>query len=219
MDDALNYVTYSYDNMDRLAQESRNLTGIGTFSTSFGYNIKGDLAQLTYPSGRVVNFNYATGGGCCNSRLSSVVDQTTGTTLANSMTFNAAGATLTRTLNPGSNAIAATFQYNSRLQLTQIGATIGSTTVMSFTYDYGTSNTNTGRVLTRTDAIQPKHSQSYTYDSIYRLSNVTSGDKTWSIAWTFDTWGNRLTQTPQGLTTAKIGSQTLGYGTTGGRNQ
>jgi len=36
------------------------------------------MTQMTYPSGRVVNFNYATGGGCCNSRLASVVDQTTG---------------------------------------------------------------------------------------------------------------------------------------------
>jgi hypothetical protein len=38
-----------------------------------------DLTQMTYPSGRVVNFNYATGGGCCNSRLDSVADQTTST--------------------------------------------------------------------------------------------------------------------------------------------
>jgi RHS repeat-associated protein len=37
---------------------------------------------MTYPSGRVVNFNYATGGGCCNSRLSSVADATTSTSTA-----------------------------------------------------------------------------------------------------------------------------------------
>jgi len=40
---------------------------------------------------------------------------------------------------------------------------------MNFAYDYGTSTTNTARVLSRTDAIQPEHSAKYTYDPIYRL--------------------------------------------------
>jgi YD repeat-containing protein len=83
MTDGLGNVSYTIDtNTDRLTQESRTLTGVtGTFTTGYVYNIKGDLTQMTYPSGRVVNFNYATGGGCCNSRLSSVVDQTTGATM------------------------------------------------------------------------------------------------------------------------------------------
>jgi hypothetical protein len=86
MTDSVGSVTYQYDSMDRLTQESRTLTGItGTFTTSYAYNIKGDLSQMTYPSGRVVINNYATGGGCCNSRLSSIVDQTTSTTIASSL--------------------------------------------------------------------------------------------------------------------------------------
>src|SRR5438552_10130971 len=114
---------------------------------------------MTYPSGRVVNFTYATGGGCCNSRLSVVTDQTTGATLANNISFNASAELLTRTLNGGTNAIQEGFAYNSgRMQLTQITASIGSATVINFTYNYGTSTTNTGRVLSRTDIIQPEHS-------------------------------------------------------------
>ena len=37
------------------------------------------------------------------------------------------------------------------------------------------------------------------------------GDQSWGIVWTFDTWGNRRTQTPSGLATSKVGTQTLGY--------
>src|SRR5262245_26078856 len=92
MTDGLGSVSYQYDARDRLTQEQRTLTGInGTFTTSYVYNYKGDLTQMTYPSGRVVQFNYATGGGCCNSRLASVVDQTTTTTLASNLVYNAAG--------------------------------------------------------------------------------------------------------------------------------
>src|SRR5439155_178082 len=36
-------------------------------------------------------------------------------------------------------------------------------------------------------------------------------DSSWGISWTFDVWGNRLTQTPTGVATSKIGTQTIGY--------
>jgi RHS repeat-associated protein len=184
------------------------LTGVaGTFTTAYAYNIKGDLTQMTYPSGRVLSLNYQTGGGCCNSRLASVVDQTTNTTIGASMAYNAAGETTTRTLG---NGVVETFGYNNRLQQTTITAALGATTMMNFSYNYGVSG-NTGRVLARTDAIQAEHSVNYTYDSLYRLSRAAAAGNEWGISWTFDAWGNRLTQTPLGLATSKVGKQTLGY--------
>ena len=68
---------------------------------------------MTYPSGRVVDYNYATGGGCCNSRLDSVMDQTTDTTLLSARTYQAFGGTLTQTLGNGATQ---SFTYNDRLQ-------------------------------------------------------------------------------------------------------
>ncbi len=212
--DGLGSVTYGYDsNTDRLTQESRTLTGVtGTFTTGYSYNIKGDLTSMTYPSGRVVNFNYATGGGCCNSRLSSVFDQITNTTINSVPNYNAAGEILANTLG---NGVTQSYTYNNRLQQTGLTASLSGTSLMNFAYNYGTSSTNTGRVLARTDNIQQEHSVQYQYDSIYRLSQVFSNDTLWNISWTFDIWGNRLMQTPQGLaastTPPKVGTQTLGY--------
>ena len=161
-----------------------------------------------HPSGRIVDYNYATGGGCCNSRLASVVDQTTNTNVVHTRTYKAFGGSLTQTLGNGATQ---SFAYNSRLQLTRITAAAGGNTVMDFTYDYGTSSQNTGRVRSRTDAVQPEHSATYSYDSIYRLKQVQGADQSWGIAWEFDIWGNRRTQTPSGLATSKVGTQTLGY--------
>jgi hypothetical protein len=149
-------------------------------------------------------------------RLSSVVDQTRGVTVANGMTFNAAGELLTRTLNPGTNGISESFSYSNRLQLNQTTASVASTSVMNFSYNYGTATTNTGRVLSRTDAIQPEHSMIYGYDSIYRLGQAISQDASWDISWGFDVWGNRTGQTPRGLATSKVGTQLSSY--TGNRN-
>ena len=223
MTDGLGTVDYTYDTMDRLTREQRALTGLtGTFTTGYAYDRKGNLTQVTYPSGRVVDYNYATGGGCCNSRLDSVVDKTTDTNVVHTRTYQAFGGMLTQTLGNGATQ---SFSYNSRLQLTGITAAAGGHTVMDFSYGYVsidengvTTDENTGRVRSRTDAVQPEHSVTYDYDSIYRLEQVQGPDDSWGIAWEFDTWGNRLTQTPTGLAVGKVGTQTLGYTGTTNRN-
>ena len=150
------------------------------------------------------------------------MDQTTDTTLLSARICQAFGGTLTQTLGNGATQ---SFSYNSRLQLTGITAAAGGHTVMDFSYGYVsidengvTTDENTGRVRSRTDAVQPEHSVTYDYDSIYRLEQVQGADESWGIDWTFDTWGNRLTQVPTGLAVGKVGTQTLGYTSTTNRN-
>jgi len=144
--------------------------------------------------------------------MNMVVSSTT-STLANNLTFDPSGALLTRTLNPnGSVPTIETFSYNHRMQQTQVRAAQGSTYVMDFSYNYGTTN-NVGQLLSRTDAIQHEHSVNYSYDSIYRLSQVLAQDTSWSISWTFDAWSNRLTQSASGYVASAniVGSQNLAY--------
>ena len=60
------------------------------------------------------------------------------------------------------NGVVHTISYNNRLQGTSLTATLGGGgTLMNFSYNYGTSATNTGRVLSRTDGIQPERSANY----------------------------------------------------------
>ena len=69
----------------------------------------------------------------------------------------------------------------------------------------------TVRFRSRTDALQPEHSVNYSYDAMNRLTQAGAVNGSWSIAWTLDAWGNRTAQTPGGLATSLVGSQTLGY--------
>jgi hypothetical protein len=80
--------------------------------------------------------------------------------------------------------VAESFTYNNRMQITSMTASLSGTSLMNFSYDYGNASTNTGRVLSRTDTIQPEHSAKYRYDSIYRLSQVISNDpsSSWGIS-------------------------------------
>ncbi len=120
------------------------------------------------------------------------------------MSYNASGSITTVAFG---NGLAQNLGYNSRLQQISIAATLNGTTLMDFAYDYGTANANTGRVLSRTDAIQSEHGAKCTYDSFYRLSQVISADtsSSWGETWTFDIWGNRLTQTALGTAAGKAG--------------
>ena len=210
--------TYDYDMGHRLT--SRSYTD-STPAVSFLYYTTGNRKQMIDALG-TVSYNYATGGGCCNSRLDSVADKTTNTNVLHTRTYQAFGGPLTQTLGNGATQ---SFSYNSRLQVTGITAAAGGHTVMDFSYGYVsidengvTTDENTGRVRSRTDAVQPEHSVTYDYDSIYRLEQVQGADESWGIDWTFDTWGNRLTQVPTGLAVGKVGTQTLGYTSTTNRN-
>jgi RHS repeat-associated protein len=105
--------------------------------------------------------------------------------------------------------IVETRQFNARNQLTRIAAAANGATLLDLGYGYGANNS--GRIRSRTDAVQPEHSTSYTYDELYRLENVTGGDSSWGIAWTLDQYGNRTTQTPTGLASSRLGSPSLAY--------
>jgi hypothetical protein len=45
----------------------------------------------------------------------------------------------------------------------------------------------------------------------FRRSDETVGRRQLEYRMALDTWGNRTSQTPLGLATSKVGSQTLGY--------
>jgi RHS repeat-associated protein len=127
--------------------------------------------------------------------------------LVQSVQDNAAGQVTGRALNNG--LIAETRAFNSRNQLARIAAAANSATLLDMSYGYGSGND--GRIRSRTDAVQPEHSASYTFDAIGRLTAVSGGDSSWGIAWTLDQYGNRTTQTPTGLASSRLGSPSLTY--------
>jgi YD repeat-containing protein len=204
VDDVTNS-TFEYDALGNLVEENVTLDGVsGTFTTAYSYDLGGRLLTVTYPSGRVVTQSYASGSGISNSRLSTLTDSPTSATLVGSVTANAAGAITGRTLN---GVITETRAFNSRNQLTHITAANTSATLLDIGYGYGTSN-NIGKIRSRTDAVQPEHSAAYTFDEIGRLTAVTGGDSSWGISWELDRYGNRTLQTPSGLASGRVGSQT-----------
>lgn len=76
----------------------------------------------------------------------------------------------------------------------------GSTTLLNLGYSYTGANVhNNGKTQGITDGRGPAFSTRYAYDVLGRLSQAQTVDlsaaNTWQLAWNYDRYGNRLSQT------------------------
>jgi RHS repeat-associated protein len=195
--------TFVYDNFGRIKSDSQ-LIDTKTYLISYAYNLASQITSITYPSTtRVVVQNYDAIGRVCAIGASGSTC-TTGTRYLNSPTYNAAGEALSVTFG---NNVLGNFTYNDHLQLSTLRYFKNSTEILNLAYDYtsGVSGNN-GQIqkvhyYTTPGVEDQTKSEQFTYDGFGRLSaaqtltvNSTPGAKTWSLQWTYDRFGNRLTQ-------------------------
>jgi RHS repeat-associated protein len=105
------------------------------------------------------------------------------------------------------NGVQASFAYNDHLELSSLSYVSGSNTLLNLTYNYGDANgNNNGQIQGITDSRGAAFSTTYTYDPFGRLSQAQTNDltsaNTWRLAWGYDRYGNRLSQTLTGGTAA-----------------
>ncbi|HEY6330206.1 MAG TPA: RHS repeat-associated core domain-containing protein [Blastocatellia bacterium] len=192
---------YSYDSLERISSVTDTISGF-KYTTGYQYNQADQTTQTTYPSSRALPFLYDSFG-----RLNSV-----GGTGGNNpigylgaITYNANEQTTGYSLG---NGVGEALSYDpSRLQLTGISATVGSTPLMNLSYNYnaaagqmgtGTTAGNSGQLVGTTGTIDSQvESASYTYDLDFRLvtASLTSNGQSAGRAYTWDPFGNRLTET------------------------
>lgn len=216
--------TYTYDAAGRITQTSK-VIGTTTYVIGQQYNAGDEPTQLTYPSGRVVQMSYNAVGQICEIAPSTSGCGTSGSPYSTGYTYDAA-AQLTA-FNYG-NGVAASYGYSTatRSQLTSLAFTSGATTLFSLGYWYqqnasdcpnGNSVGNNGQIQCITDAVDGGRTVNYTYDVLGRLGTAeTNGDTNfpqWGLSWSYDRYGNRLSQT---VTAGSGYSNSLTFGDPGG---
>lgn len=195
MTDGTGSETYTYDsNLGRVAQVSKVIGGT-TYNLGYHYDSAGNLDTLTYPSGRVVNQAYDAIG-----RMTQI--SSGGVNYVSQMAYNSAQLPVSFTYG---NGVQASFGYNDHLQLASLGYVSGTNSLLSLSYNYLDANGhNNGQIQSITDARGPAFSTSYSYDLLDRLQQAQTNDltaaNTWKLAWTYDRYGNRLSQTLTGGT-------------------
>ena len=179
---------YTYDKVGRVTQCVKTIGG-QSYTTSYHYNTSGQLDYMTYPSGHIVYHDHDAIG-----RLSQI--RGGGLTVFSIGSFNAAGEILSTTYG---NGMTATYTYNNQLQLASILASNSSGAVLNLSCSYGGANDN-GQISGITDAANPARSTSYLYDELGRLSTAQTADlasaNTWKLLFSYDRYGNRLSEIP-----------------------
>ncbi len=157
MTDGLGTTSYSYDQLSRLALETRGFSGVGNFTLSYQYNLANDLSSLTSPSPITVNYTRDS-----SSRLTTITRP--GQPLASAIFYRASG-TMKHMLYGDGSTMDVTF--NSRLQ----PATFSIPGKIAKSYSYH----DDGTLRFSSDSTDHCFDRSYSFDHEGRLKSALSG--------------------------------------------
>jgi RHS repeat-associated protein len=173
----------TYDIMGRSISESLSIAG-DTQSMQWSYIQGGELITTTYPNGFTTTNGYDSVGN-----LETIGSSFAGNLVTN-VDRNSGGAwTLVNYGNGVSNA--RTFNLNMQLASIRVSS---ATDYFYKAYGYNEGVANNGKIAAITDNLNSSKSISYTYDEINRLATAATSGPDWGLSWSYDRYGNRLSQ-------------------------
>lgn len=205
MTDPTGSESYSHDANGRVNNLSKVINN-QTFNLGYSYDAGGDLTQITYPSGRVVQQAYNGVGQLCEiaPAASGCSDSTY---YAGGFTYNAPGKLTGFTYG---NGVTGTFYYSpDRTQLAYLAYAKGTSTYLNMQYSYQRSSSyapacpngtrmDNGSIQCITDNVDVGRTMSYGYDPLKRMTTAKSCGSSafppWGLSESFDRFGNRSSQ-------------------------
>ena len=218
MTDAGGSENLAYDKMGRELVEQRTTNSV-TKSTTYTYDLAGDLATLTYPTGRMITYTYDSAGRPSEAQdVANSINYALGT-CANGLSSNGvcyAPQGAVSQIKNGTNLVS-TYLFNTRLQPCWMYATTGTALATNtlctatdstpgnildlkycfYTWSSGacqSSITNNGNVIGITNNRTTARTQTFTYDQVNRIvtgeTTSTTGSNCWGETYTLDQWAN-----------------------------
>jgi hypothetical protein len=174
------------------------------------------LTSITYPNGRVINYNYNTGVDDTICRLSSISETVNHvTTTLESYSYLGLDTVVKRAhpqpgvdltyIDPAGSTGDAGDKYTGLDRFDRVVDQRwynGSSYTDRFQYTYDRDSNR----LTRTNVVNTSFNESYSYDNLNQLTNFTRGTHT--IAWSLDPVGNFASTTTDGT---PVFSLRMGY--------
>ena len=196
-------------NLRNLRVDQRTTVNL-TKSTTYVLNLAGDVVQITYPTGRIVNYQYDGAN-----RPQSAADAVSGITyatgfqtpptgtncIANAVCYTPQGTVYALSIGQTSTFTGLNLMhaYNSRLQPSQFKAssTGGNAIDLSYGYTDPATNKNAGHVFSITNNLDTSRSQTFSYDHLNRITGAqssstfaTSPAHCWAESYSLDPYGN-----------------------------
>ena len=187
----------------------RTTNGITKPSTYY-LDLAGNITQVVYPTGRVVNYTYNAAN-----RPITAQDGSNGITyatgpqspltgcLSNAVCYTPQGSTYSESIGQSSafHGLNVLDTFNSRLQPLEIKASsveAGNAMDLSYNFVDPVTGHNAGHVYSITNNLTSGRSQTFTYDQLNRIlsagTTATTGSYCWGYQYSYDAWGNLLSQ-------------------------
>ena len=186
LSDASGTTSFVYDRRGRLIQQTHTVLGI-PYQTDYAYDSAGNLEQITYPSGRTVDYALDTAG-----RISAVSTTHSGftETLASAIQYDPFGPMTDFSYGNGLSRNVS-FDLDGRMDGYAVSGSGGSV------QDYGLDYTVTDTIRTIQDKrlVLPGNNFTLGYDTLDRLTSAYSSALDSTYTYTYDGVGNRLSQT------------------------
>ena len=154
-----------YDPRGNLTAKQQKIGTSTTAQVQYAYDLNNRITQITYPSGRIVQYGYDTKGrvSLVQTKASSAI--TSYTTIANAYAYEPFGAVNAITLGNGLS-VANTWGADGLLTARRLYRTTGGTNLSYLTYGYD-ADSNIGAI---NDQITPANSVLYGYDKVDRIT-------------------------------------------------
>lgn len=196
MTDASGSSTFSYDVYGNLTQEAKTV-GSNTHTTSYTYDAANLLTQITYPSGRVVDYTRNVLGQV--TQVATTYNSVT-QTVASSVGYEPFGPLNALTFG---NGLVLTRTFDQQYRLTDQVTAGGGVTAQDLTFTLDAAS----NIDAIADAVDTTLNQTFAQDVLHRITQDVGSYGTKDF--TYDGVGNRLTQVfNDGSTTV---TQTLTY--------
>ncbi|MGA7218825.1 MAG: RHS repeat-associated core domain-containing protein [Candidatus Sulfotelmatobacter sp.] len=213
MCDGSGATSWSHDKMGRPLSEDRDIDG-QTQTTSYTYNLDGSLYTLTYP-GTAKIITYAPAGAGLPTAAQDTADSINYVesatyapfgslaSMVNGKTTSFTGINVANTYNNRLQALqtyvtTATISGTTQNQLDALTCPTTAATIMNRVYNFA-PGTNNGNVQAITNCLansgNGNRSQSFTYDSLNRITSGQSAGTAWGENFTIDAWGNLYSRT------------------------
>ena len=173
-----NQSQYSYNGFNELITQTDTLNG-QTIELAYQYTLSGNISQITYPSGRVIDYHYNAIGNV--DQVTTTIDGTT-QTLADNISYLPFGGITHLTYGNGKTL---TQSYNLSYQLTD--KTVDG--VLDKTYHYNAVD----NINAIDDNLNTDDSEQFSYSEVKRLTDATGNYG--ELNFDYDGIGNRLSKT------------------------
>jgi YD repeat-containing protein len=208
-------VEYGYDHRGNVTTKRQRI-GTGAWLTqSFTYDLADRRTQITYPSGRIVNYTWNTLGRVTQVRTKASSAVTAWTTLSSGHSYESFGAITGANYGNGLR-MRQSWGNDGRLADRRLEVSATSVRLSSLTYQYDNSDNITGI----TDMLDGSKSRTFGYDPVERLTRMNGAVGSFAREdYLHDDNGNRLSVERRSTVNAAAPAETDSYSIAPGTNR